>query len=227
MSWRKAAVGVSARRSSVSLCCTSGWPTTVTFGKDVIRAPLSEYAPVAQYGDWRASVRAARAGDLPACRPGAALQNGGQRQFGFGTAEPGTHERREAVEKRHSQRPPFDDRRVADRERGASKGRITQAEHAEVVEQPAVAVLGQAGENLDPAHPHARIFHHLDQRVTEPLRELVERHHAVAADQRMRPHVTHARPDRREGIEEGAEHETRRETGAVSPEIEQAADPGL
>ena len=88
--------------------------------------------------------------------------------------------------------------------------RIAQREHAGVDEQPAIAVFGQAGQAVDVGHRDARRLQRLDQRIGEPLRQLVERHQAVgrvvAPDRRMAPAVAErhaaqrqpARPDRPE-----------------------------
>jgi hypothetical protein len=54
-----------------------------------------------------------------------------------------------------------------------------QLQHAGVDEQAAVAVLGQAGQSIEAAHLHAGPLEGLQQRIGEPLRELVERHPAV------------------------------------------------
>jgi hypothetical protein len=53
-------------------------------------------------------------------------------------------------------------------------------QHAGVEEQAAVAVLGQAGQGVQPIDLHAGPFKGLEQRVGEPLRQLVEGHPALA-----------------------------------------------
>jgi hypothetical protein len=59
------------------------------------------------------------------------------------------------------------------------RGRVAQDDHAAVDQQAAVAVFGQAGERVEAAHLHAGPLEGFEQRVGEPLRQLVEGHPAV------------------------------------------------
>ena len=83
----------SLSRISVSLCCTSGWSTTVTplaCPASTSMAGLahctrvrtrSEHRPIADHGERRRAIRASRAGEAPARRPGAAFEHLGERQI--------------------------------------------------------------------------------------------------------------------------------------------------
>src|SRR5579883_2038799 len=53
-------------------------------------------------------------------------------------------------------------------------GGIAQAQHAEIDEQAAVAIFGKSGEPVDVSNLKACALQRLDQRVAQPLRELVE-----------------------------------------------------
>ncbi len=86
----------------------------------------------------------------------------------------------------------------------------SRRDHAGVDEQAAVAVFGEPGQAVDVGDRDAGLLQRLDQRIGEPLRQLVERHEAVgrvvAPDRRMPPGVAErdaaerepARPDRSE-----------------------------
>jgi len=94
-------------------------------------------------------------------------------------------------------------------------------------EQPTVAILGKAGQAIQIGDGDAGFLERLDERIGEPLRELVERHqpggarHGVifGGDRVMAPHVAERdagkreapRPDRVEGLEHGVEDPARRQ----------------
>ena len=117
-------------------------------------------------------------------------------------------------------------------------GRIAQRQHAGVDEQPAVAIFREAGEPVDVGDLDAGPLQRLDQRIGQPLRQLVQRHQpagfVVGFQRRMPPAVAerHAaerqprRPDRPEMREQFRQDDRRgerpilRERGEM---IEQAA----
>ena len=75
----------------------------------------------------------------------------------------------------------------------ARSASLIELQHAGVEQQAAVAVFGQRGQRVAVDDRVARPFERLEQRIREPLRQLVERHEAcrrtVAARVRMAPHV--------------------------------------
>eukprot|EP01136_Pigoraptor_vietnamica_P009564 Opistho-1_new@46227 len=217
---RKLLVLASLRRMSVSLCCTSGWSMRWTLlmvmdfrGSSETRSEHRAVADDVQGG--QAAAKALRQ-QAPG-RPGAAFEHAGQRQLLRREPERGAHLRREFVEQRDRERAPFDDEFVArfPLARGVVGGQ--GAQHAGVDQQAAVAVLGQAGERVQSRHRHAGPLEGLEQRIGEPLRELVERHpaggQACAPHRRMRPAVAHGDaadgvlrgPDAGQGVEHGRE----------------------
>ena len=121
------------------------------------------------------------------------------------------NQRREAVEQRHRQRAPFDHQWRSDLVRARRVGGIAQHQHAGIDEQAAIAVFGKAGQAVDVGDRDAGPLQRLDQRIGEPLRQLVQRHEAArsrrAVDQRrMAPAIAERdaaerhprRPDRPE-----------------------------
>ena len=80
--------------------------------------------------------------------------------------------------------------------RGGGHAGMSGDEHAEIEEQPAVAVLREPGELLEARHGQARLLERLDQRVGQPLGELVQRDEAAggatASGSGMRPRVAQA-----------------------------------
>ena len=93
---------------------------------------------------------------------------------------------------------------------------MARRKHSGVEKQSAVAIFRQRGESVEPADDQPRLGQRLDQRVGQPLRQLVQRHQTRAgtgaAGGRMRPHVAEvdaaecepARPD----LAEPHEHRT-------------------
>ena len=129
-------------------------------------------------------------------RPAAQLPPSSMRasgKVGFVDAEPVADQRRHAVEQGDGHRAPGDDQRVGDLVLARRVGGIGEGEHARVHEQAAVAIFGEAGEAVDVDDLDARLLERLDQRIGQPLRELVQRHEAVArivaADRRVPPAI--------------------------------------
>ena len=93
--------------------------------------------------------------------------------------QPRAHDFGQAVEQRHGQRAPLHHQFGIDAVLALRRGRIAQRQHAGVDEQPAVAIFRQAGEPVDVGDLDAGPLQRLDQRIGEPLRQLVQRHEAV------------------------------------------------
>ena len=93
-----------------------------------------------------------------------------QRQRKIVPAEQRPDPRGEPVEQHDRKRAPLDHDFGRD---GVALGQDFPApryDHPHVDEEPAIAVLRQSGEQLDPADREASIFERLDERVAEPLR---------------------------------------------------------
>src|SRR6266568_3534165 len=158
-SWRKPLVERVLSRISVSLCCTSGWSTTVTpcmfflflslsppsgrlcpsstgFGA---REANSEYRAVADDRNRRAGVGPLVARKQPSGRPGAALKHARQREFIDSQTAPLADQHGDLVEQRNGERAPFDHERRVDRIGVDRSFRIAQPQHACVHEQSAIA----------------------------------------------------------------------------------------
>ena len=150
---------------------------------------------------------AAMRGRRPRCRLRACSPAAATRASRF---EPRAHHVGQAVEQRHGQRAPFHDQRGIDLVRARCVGGIAQRQHADIDEQAAIAVFGKPGEAVDVGHLDAGALQRLDQRIGQPLRELVQRHEAVGRvvglDRRMAPAIAERnaaerqprRPDRPE-----------------------------
>jgi hypothetical protein len=140
-------------------------------------------------------------------------------------AESLAHPGRQLVDQRHRQRAPFDDEFVGRLPASGEAARIARHDHAAVDQQPAVAVLGQAGQRIETGHADAGPHQRLEQRVAQPLAQLVERHPVVgravaavgfrfATGPAVRPDVAERQalqraagePDRRERIEHRTQH---------------------
>src|SRR5260370_3590927 len=103
--FRNADVLVLFIRIRLSLCWTSGWSMTWT-RLDMRLSPPSEQRAVARDSDrWHSSTPGV--GQLPPSRPGAAFQDLDQRKLGRVQPHPHGHQRREAIEEGHRQRPPL------------------------------------------------------------------------------------------------------------------------
>src|SRR5579885_778320 len=166
-------VEMSFERISVSLCWTSGWPTTTTFS--VIFCLSSPIKTPCRRSRCEA---AARRPD--AFRPRSAVPHPGERQAHRIEAEAGAERRCQAVEERDGERPPFDDRLLADGQRAARQIGIARLDDAEIEEEPAIAVFGKAGQRVAIGDGDPRLFERLDERIGEPLAQLVERNEATA-----------------------------------------------
>eukprot|EP01038_Epipyxis_sp_PR26KG_P019246 gene19246-27267_t len=200
--------------------------------------PTSEYRAVADDRQGRAAAGASLGRDAPACRPGAAFQNLGERQFLRRAAEPLADERADLVQQRHRKRPPFDDQRRACLMGAPRLARILERDDAPIEQEPAIAVLRQAGQFVDVDDGDAGPLQRLDQRIGQPLRELVEGHEpgrgGALRDQRVAPGVAQrdarqrqARgPDAAEGGQNLAEHVARAQApglGRSQEAVEQIA----
>src|SRR5438270_6503519 len=174
-SWRKPLVERPTSRISVSLCCTKGWSTTKTPSKS---APSKNRA-VAYDFQRRRTVGALVPRDPPAGRPGATFEHAGERQTGGIEFQPRAHALGDVVEQSDCKRAPFDNEERIDGVRLVECGRIPRHERVQVDEQAAVAIFGQSAERVDIGDLNAGRLQRLDQRISQPLRELVERHEAV------------------------------------------------
>src|SRR5947207_12758079 len=126
---------VSRSRMIDSLCCTSGWSTTVTAsGFGGISVSYSEQRAVAGDGKRRAIVGPQFGCDFAAGGPAAAFQYSRERQFGGALAEPVAHRRGEPVEQRHGQGTPFDHGLAKRIERAGRQRRIARLDHAAIEE---------------------------------------------------------------------------------------------
>ena len=118
---------------------------------------------------------------------------------------------------------------------------VARAQHARIDEQPAVAVLGEAGQIVEAGDGDSRLLQRLDEGVGEPLGELVEWHQPVGrvagADGAMAPHVAQvdaaegeaAGPDIRESLQHASEDGLGRNRPVPRPcrqVVEEAARPG-
>src|SRR5690349_10803305 len=101
---RKDFVDRSFSRIKVSLCCTSGWSTTVT---PCIVVPRSKYRSVADHLQRWATVSAQFFCESSARAPRAALQNFRQRQCLTILVQARADDLGEMVEQRHGERTPF------------------------------------------------------------------------------------------------------------------------
>ena len=116
----------------------------------------------------------------PAGSPGAAFQHASQWHLLWREAELLSDQWGQLVEQGHRQCPPFDDQLVAGRMHAVGSGRVFVPQYARVQKKPAVAVFGQAGQRIQASHLDAGLFKGLQQRIGQPLRQLVKRHPARA-----------------------------------------------
>src|SRR5215472_10796941 len=144
-----------------------------------------EQSPVAENGDRRAAVGAAFERDVPSRSPAAAFEHAGERKFLRALAEALAHRGRQAIEQRYRQRPPFDDRFARCLEGLSQQGGVERLNDTAIDEQAAVTVLSKAGQPVDIGNLQPRGFERLDQRVGEPLAELVKRYDPASRDRRM------------------------------------------
>ena len=145
----------------------------------------------------------------------------------------GAQRRRHAIQQRHRERPPLDHHRRADVVHLGQQRRRPRHQQATVQEQPAVAVLGQTGERIQLGHHQPGRGQRLEQRVAEPLRQLVQRHQPQL---RVAPGVAQvhpvqglpARPDRPQQLQHRRQDLRRRHDSAAlrAQPIGQHAHPG-
>ena len=124
----------------------------------------------------RRAVGPAPARDGPAGRPCSPLQDAGEGQGDGVLVQPLAHALGQPVEQRDRERPPLHDKDRADIVLALGFAGVAQGQHARVDEQAAVAVFGKARQAVDVGHLDAGRLQRLDQRVGQPLRELVQRH---------------------------------------------------
>ncbi|MNR17278.1 hypothetical protein D3C85_1339290 [compost metagenome] len=113
---------------------------------------------------------------------------------------------------------------------------VARHHQLEVEQQAAVAVLGQAGQGVEPGDGEAGVLERLQQRIGQPLGELVERHQPVrrgfvapAIAQRDAIELHAARPDRSERHQQRAQHEAGLDAaidGMFGQVVVQIAEPG-
>ena len=82
------------------------------------------------------------------------------------------------VDQRDRQRPPLHDHLGGALVALGQHARMLGHQHAEIDQQAAIAILGKRGQPVQIRDLDAGVLERLDQRVGEPLRELVERHQA-------------------------------------------------
>ena len=145
-------------------------------------------------------------------RPGAALAGRGRAERRRRRAPSRARtSAREPVEQRHGQRAPFDDERSSPTACGASRPRRDRAARSTPVStnRPPLRYSARPGQAVDVGHRDAGRLQRLDQRIGEPLRQLVQRHEparrVVASTRRdaassrraaTPPSVQSRRPDR-------------------------------
>ena len=147
----------------------------------VLRIPCRRWPPPPAASRRRAARPRSR-GRRPRCR----LRAGAPAATPRRRPRAAAHQRRQLVEQatvsaRHSMIQV-----VARLDRSLREVGIARHDHAGVEQQAAVAVLGQAGQRVDLVHLHAGPLKRLEQRVREPLRQLVERHPAGVGRRRRR-----------------------------------------
>ncbi|CCD99338.1 hypothetical protein BRAS3809_2590011 [Bradyrhizobium sp. STM 3809] len=84
----------------------------------------------------------------------------------------------EAIEQGDGERAPFHHQRRVHRVRPRGIGGIAQNQHAAVDEQAAIAVFGEAGQTVNVVDHEASALQRFDQRIAQPLRQLVQRDEA-------------------------------------------------
>ena len=139
----------------------AGWVPRVVWRRMELRTPCRRWR--------RASAAAAVAALARRCaRPAAHVPPSSTRASGSSRvdAELCAHASAHAIEQRHGQRAPLDDDLVAgavacSRRTPASRGTSTPRS----MKQAAVAVLGQAGQRVEPGDREARALERLEQRV--------------------------------------------------------------
>ena len=127
--------------------------------------------------------------DFPSGRPAPAFKDSGEREFHSALAEDIPHAGREAIQQRHRQCAPLDDR-LAQRIKGPlQQGGVSRLNGSAIYEETAIAVLGETGQPIEFGAPQSRRGKRLDERVGEPLAELVKRHEPVAGNGGMSPAI--------------------------------------
>ena len=121
------------------------------------------------------SGRRANAG-LPAGRPGAALKDLCQRQRDSIKTDTPPQQFRQPVQQRHRQRAPLDHQRRRDIVLALDIAGIAKHEDAGVDEQAAVAVFRKPRQAIDVGHLQPGALQRLNQRIGQPLGQLVQRH---------------------------------------------------
>ena len=178
-----------------------------------------EYRSVADDGEGRAAAGAALGGDAPAGGPAAAFEHAGQREVGFGRRRAGRGPAAPAG--RAGRRSSPARRRSADRRPGASRAGVVRDRRG--ASTPVSTNRPPLRYSARPVRPSMSItsmpgrLERLDQRISQPLRELVQRDEAVAgvvaADRRVPPAIAErdavdhqpVRPDRAERLEQQLE----------------------
>ena len=168
----------------------------------------------------RAAIGALLARDRAPGRPRAALEHARQRKLLSADAKPFAHQRRDAIQQRHRKRTPRDDEADRDivraRQRRGSRGVSTPMStnkpplrYSAKPVRPSISVTRTPG-----------ALKRFDQRIGEPLRELVQRHvtRTTACGQQS-PRETPSRLGRFSQIGPSASSTASRMTGAanVSP----------
>ncbi len=106
----------------------------------------SEDSPVGVDPDRGSPSGTKRGCDSPTCRPCPTLQDPGEGQLGGCLAQGAPDELGDLIEQGHGEGAPLDDDLVAGRVDDAADAVVAGHERAEIEEEAAVAVLGQAGE---------------------------------------------------------------------------------
>src|SRR5947207_3599979 len=103
---------------------------------------ISHHGPVAVDADGRRTATPL-VGQASASGPRSSLENARQRKIPY--AEPLAHQRREAIEQRHGERPPLHDHLVAGTMGLAEDRGMARLKHSGVEKQSAVAIFRQRG----------------------------------------------------------------------------------
>ncbi len=126
------------------------------------------------------------------------------------------------VHERHGQRAPFDDDLRGHLVGPSQVDRLTRTDHAEIDQQTAVAIFRQGGEFVEPGHGQSCMLDRFEERIGQPLRQLVKRHDLVGvvagANRRVAARIADGdaaqhqarRPDRRQAVEQRGEDRRRR-----------------
>src|SRR5437660_1584236 len=122
--------------------------------------------------------------------PAAASRHLGERKIGVARAKSLTHSDDKPVEQRQGERAPFNNRLAERVEPLLQQRRIARLDDSAIDEQTAIAVFGEPGQPADVGHVEPRLGERLDQRIDQPLAELVKRYEPIAGNRAVAPAIT-------------------------------------